>query len=372
MPIVRSGGTVEERPAEHVTGPIAIMQSFMVSEDVPTEADIREQFYQERIEPAETGIEKAMEIIRAEITPELKALFQRWPLAEDESEARHIEYMYNDPAGFWKDVKTLFISLPNDEQKQAYAETIRNWVHKHVNQFIVPNINPDYYPQMLNAIPLALMGWVTENILHDAIGHYWRMWFVTDPGAFISVVFQHADQQPSPEARTNYVNLIREKTAWYINDLAAQDALAPLFDLVPIDPMIFAGLELYPEHINYMNWRWLIEKTGDWLRKEIEIHKTIEDPNLKEQHKEDVKNMINAAGFTPEYIQANVSPAVRSEFMATFYPEIKISDQPYDPKALARLLGWGAVAIFAIFLISRAFGGRAKGTQTLIIPAPSN
>lgn len=315
------------------------------------------------------------EVVEEYVEDGSTALLYKWPLSETVNEAQHIERMVNDPVRFWTDVQGAWAGLKTDEEKNGYLETIRNWVSKHIHQYITPNINANYYPEMLDSLGLPLMGWVTENVLQDAVGHYWRMWFVTDPASFAKAVHTLADSMPTPETRAEYVNAIRAETEWYINDLATQGVLPPLLDLIPIDTMIFSTFELWPGHVGYGNMQWLLQKPESWIIKEIEAHKTIpaEDTDALWSHTEDVKNMIKAANFAADFIEKNISPSVRQEFLQTFYPEIARQIKAVDgigAAQLAKYLGWGTLGLFGLFVVSKVVGGK-KGSTTVYIPKPS-
>lgn len=370
---INSGGLMERIiDSEPLESPRQILTSMVA--DTEGIEDPQALLTSMLLEGKEAAIEEATEILKIQSDPRTRELMERWPLAESVGEAEHIQLLWNDPVQFWNNVKGAWDAAKTAEEKNAYSELIRKWVSKHIHEYIVPSLNPNYYGEMLNALGIPLMGWVTGNILTDAIGHFWRMWFTLEPAAFIQTVLAHAETLPTPETRADYVNTIRENTAWYINDLAAAGTLFPLLDLLPIDPLVFATFELWPEHVHYGNWQWLIKDPAGWIKKEIEVHKTIpvEDVDAVFAHREAVKDMIKSANFPADFIKSKIPPSIRVDFIKTFYPELaeQVKDEGIDGAQVAKVLGWGALGIFGIFLVSKVVGGKGGG-KTFFIPAPS-
>ena len=135
---------------------------------------------------------------KAIMTESVMLVGWKWPLAESETEAEHMEFLYNDPVGFWKAVKAAWSGLRTTQEKADYINLIFEWVHKHMSGYIIPQLNANYYPEMLDSLGLSLMGWVTENVMTDAIGHYWISWLSADPAGFVLTV-KTEDEKITPE-----------------------------------------------------------------------------------------------------------------------------------------------------------------------------
>lgn len=143
-------------PREDFTTPEAIYQSYMVDDEIPTEGVSRPLTYS----PEEL---KAMEE-QAKTQLESEIYAAKYPNAPQDvivEAGKHLDYIFSDPAGFWRDVAKRWVELGGGQPSADYGQSVR--------YLIIDSIPLEYYGPMFDMLDLNHVIFVNTHIFPE----YW-------------------------------------------------------------------------------------------------------------------------------------------------------------------------------------------------------
>lgn len=207
-----------------------------------------------------------------------------------------------------------------------------------------------------------------QEVIMDAGAHLDSMF--ADPVGFWAAVAQAWTAQGGGVPSAEYAQWVRT----ILVDSIPPEHYLSMFNMLDLNHLIFVITHIFPEHWDYMNWRYIAgpdNRIEEWVQNQVNYMKPLAETGTEEDIFAFRKNILEILDkHRPDFMNA-IPETLQIEFIRNFVPEIldaadkKVMDEKLKEKKAKTAMIWiGALAAGGLLFALAKGKGKAPG------PAP--
>lgn len=192
-------------------------------------------------------------------------------------------------------------------------------------------------------------------------------WMFSDPVGFWTEVAKVWTAQGGGAPSAEYAQALR----MLLIDSIPGEYYQSMFNMLDLNHVIFVATHIFPEHWDYLNWRWLAgpdNRVEEWIQGQVDYMKALAETGTEEEIFSFRKSILETLDkHRPDFLNT-IPETLQIEFIRNFVPEIldaadkEVMDEKLkEKKAKTAMLWIGGLAAGGLILAIAKGKGKTAG-----------